>query len=220
MQIKQICRLAWAATTTTIAANNKFNKNLSYGIKNSTEVKNLQNFLSQKGFYKGVVTGNYLNMTTEAVKAFQKSNNLPATGFFGSMSRTVANNLGADASLSITSHRGGESIELGNTQTITWNSQNYQASDVKVNIIRKIASNPNTYEFVRTVNGKIANKGSATWVPARSDIGNNVFVEVACGESINACHAGITGSALAVVDSSRFANTASAFDAIEASSNK
>ena len=208
------------ATPSTFAAGKKFTKNLSVGTKNSAEVKDLQNFLSQKGFYKGPVTGNYLNMTAEAVKAFQKSNNLPATGFFGSMSQAVANTLGADASLSITSHKGGEKIEIGQTQKVTWNSQNYQASGVKINIIKKVASNPNRYDLVRTVNGKIANNGSATWVPARTDIGDNVFVEVACGESANACHAGMTGSSLAVVDSSRFSNTASVFDAIEASNNK
>ena len=207
-------------TPATFAANGKFTKNLSFGIRNSAEVKDLQNFLSQKGFYKGPVTGNYLNMTADAVKAFQKSNSLPATGFFGSLSRTAANNQGTDASLSITSYKGGEKIEVGQTQKVTWSSQNYQASDVKINIIKQVGTNPNRYELVRSVNGKIANDGSATWVPARTDIGNNVFVEVACDESKDACHAGMTGSALAVVDSSRFANTASVSDAIEAANNK
>lgn len=205
-----------------LAASNskKFDKNLSYGIKNNAEVKSLQEFLSQEGHLKSTATGNYLNQTVEAVKAFQKANNIPATGFFGPMTRATINSRSADALLSITSDQAGKNIEIGNAQKITWNSQNYSASDVKVNIIKKVSSNPNKYELVRSVNGNISNDGSATWIPAKSDIGNNIFVEIGCKESKNACRAGITSASLAVIDSAKYANTASAFDALEKADNK
>jgi peptidoglycan hydrolase-like protein with peptidoglycan-binding domain len=203
-----------------VAAPMKFDKDLSFGIKNSAEVKNLQKFLSEEGYFKGEATGNYFNLTAEAVKAFQKANKISSTGYFGPVTRATVNSRSADALLSITSHKGGEKIEVGNKQTVTWGSTNYDSSDVKINIIKKVSSNPNRYELVRVVSDKTLNDGSATWVPAKSDIGNSIFVEVGCTESKVACRAAVTASSLAVIDSTKFANTASAFNALEKADNR
>ena len=40
----------------------------------------LQNKLKEMGYYKGTVTGTYLDGTRDAVKAFQKANSLSANG--------------------------------------------------------------------------------------------------------------------------------------------
>lgn len=206
--------------TVTAQAATKFNKDLSFGIKNSSEVKNLQTFLSQQGHFKGVASGNFLSATTEAVKAFQKSKNLPVTGYVGPMTRAAINNTSADALLSLTSLKGGEKIEVGNKQTLKWTSANYSSGNVKINIIKKVASNPNQYELVRSVSDKTLNDGSATWIPAKSDIGSDIFVEIGCKDSQNACRSAVTTSSLAVVDSNKYANTASVFDALEKADNK
>lgn len=215
-----------SAASNSASNGKKFDKNLSYGVKGSADVKNLQDFLSKEGYLKGSSTSNYLDLTTKAVKAFQKANKIPSTGFFGSMTRAAVNakvagtSQSSDASLTITSHKGGEKIEIGNKQTIKYSASNYTASNVKVNIIKQIGSKPNRYDLVRTVSASTSNDGSVTWVPTRAEIGSNILVEVGCGESANACHAGVTSGTLAVVDSTRYQNTASVFDAIERADNK
>lgn len=208
------------AIPTTFAANKKFEKNLSYGIKNNAEVKSLQEVLSKKGYLKTAPTGNFLMLTTEAVKAFQKANNIQATGFVGPLTRAALNAETVDALLSITSHNGGGKVEVGQKQAITWTSSNYNSDSVVINILKKVSDNPNRYELVRSISGDISNDGSATWIPAKSDIGSTIVVEVGCKNSTTACNGTLTASTLAVIDSSRFSNTASAFDAIEKADNK
>jgi len=83
----------------------KFERNLYFGITNSVEVKCLQEFLKNQGteiYPEGLITGNFLALTEKAVIRFQekyadeilKPLGLErGTGFFGSMTRTKANQL-------------------------------------------------------------------------------------------------------------------------------
>lgn len=68
-----------------------FDTNLSYGMENE-DVRELQSILALKGYFKGIVSGYFGWQTNEAVKAFQLANNLPATGFVGSLTRELLNN--------------------------------------------------------------------------------------------------------------------------------
>ena len=124
------------------------------------------------------------------------------------------------AKLSIVSPVSGK-IELGKTQTVAWTSSNYAPATVRVNVIRKVGSNPNRYALVRTVASATKNDGSATWVPSTLDVGSGISLEVGCAPSKVACQSGVnTASSLAVIQSTKYTNTASAFQAIEASNNK
>lgn len=76
-----------------------FENNLFYGITNSIEVQSLQEFLTIQGNYTGPITGNFYSLTLAAVKKFQGENRLPTTGYFGILSRGVANDI-LDASIS------------------------------------------------------------------------------------------------------------------------
>lgn len=69
-----------------------FQVNLKYGAKGD-EVRELQEFLISEGHMTGNATGNFYSLTLKAVKEFQRVNNLPVTGYFGSMSRSVANQI-------------------------------------------------------------------------------------------------------------------------------
>jgi peptidoglycan hydrolase-like protein with peptidoglycan-binding domain len=51
---------------------NQITKNLSYGITNDPQVKCLQEVLKAQGLFNGTVTGNYFNLTKDAVAAFQE----------------------------------------------------------------------------------------------------------------------------------------------------
>lgn len=64
--------------------------NLKYGAQ-GTEVKELQEFLIDKGFLTGQATGNFFTLTKKAVIAYQTSVDLPATGFVGPMTREKIN---------------------------------------------------------------------------------------------------------------------------------
>lgn len=69
-----------------------FQVNLKYGAKGD-EVRELQEFLISEGHMTGNATGNFYSLTLKAVKEFQRVNNLPVTGYFGSMSRDIANRI-------------------------------------------------------------------------------------------------------------------------------
>lgn len=126
----------------------------------------------------------------------------------------------SDAKLSLISPVSG-SFEMGQTQAIKWSSTNYKAPTVNIRLIRKVSSNPNRYELVRTISASTVNDGIASWVPSAVETGSNLSLEIGCTPSTNACSAGtVNGSNLAVVRSTRYSNTASAFRAIEAFNNR
>jgi len=71
-----------------------FNSDLYYGMKNNLEVRCLQQFLKDQGsdiYPEGLVTGNFLNLTLEAVKRYQAKNGIIQTGYFGPLTRAVVN---------------------------------------------------------------------------------------------------------------------------------
>ena len=69
-----------------------FDQNLKYGSK-GVVVSELQDFLITQSCLTVNTTGNFFSLTLQAVKCFQGKNNLPVTGYFGPMTRTVANSL-------------------------------------------------------------------------------------------------------------------------------
>lgn len=74
----------------------KFINDLYFGMRNNTEVANLQTALVCSGLYIGPITGNFLNYTRQAVIDFQKKHNftnIPNTGYVGSYTRKVLNEL-------------------------------------------------------------------------------------------------------------------------------
>ncbi len=71
-----------------------FQRDLSYGLSNSSEVKCLQEFLKSKGqgiYPEGIVSGNYFSLTVLAVKRYQASKGISQTGYFGPLTRGAAN---------------------------------------------------------------------------------------------------------------------------------
>ena len=56
---------------------------LKNGVKNSTEVKTMQQQLTKLGYYTGKITGNFGDLTETAVKYFQKKNGLSSDGIAG-----------------------------------------------------------------------------------------------------------------------------------------
>ncbi len=70
------------------------------------DVKELQKRLFAEGLFKEDITGYFGNLTLLAVRAFQSKNNLPSTGFVGSMTRAILNGgntaPGASRAISVT----------------------------------------------------------------------------------------------------------------------
>jgi peptidoglycan hydrolase-like protein with peptidoglycan-binding domain len=63
-------------------------------MKNNPEVECLQKMLKEKEpllYPAGLITGNYLDLTKEAVQKYQQKYNLPQTGYFGPLTRELAN---------------------------------------------------------------------------------------------------------------------------------
>ncbi len=71
----------------------QFETNLRYGQSKNVEVTKLQEFLTDQGLYTGPISGNFFSLTLKAVKAFQVSKNVVATGYFGPVTRTKANDV-------------------------------------------------------------------------------------------------------------------------------
>lgn len=91
-----------------------FETNLKYGTRGQA-VTELQEFLISKGDLGGTATGNFYSLTLAAVKKFQVENNLPSTGYFGPMSRAIANQI-LEADLKDSND--GEVQEIGTTTPV------------------------------------------------------------------------------------------------------
>jgi peptidoglycan hydrolase-like protein with peptidoglycan-binding domain len=81
--------------TVTLTENFNFTRNLSLGMKGE-DVRMLQIYLNMKG-YKVVEptkeTNYFGSLTLNALKKFQSANGIPATGYFGVMTRAKVNQL-------------------------------------------------------------------------------------------------------------------------------
>lgn len=74
-----------------------FDQNLKYGSKGSAVVE-LQNFLIAQKYLLSEATGNFYNLTKQAVINFQKAYNIdPSSGYFGPITRGVANTVALQA---------------------------------------------------------------------------------------------------------------------------
>ena len=80
-----------APSTPPAVMSGSFTIDLYFGMKNSTDVTRLQQFLTAQNVYSGPITGNFYAMTKAAVMAYQRKNGVSATGYFGPKSRGVAN---------------------------------------------------------------------------------------------------------------------------------
>lgn len=65
--------------------------NLSYGLENNSQVKELQEFLISKQLLTGSATGNFYDLTLSAVKKYQASMGLPQSGYVGPLTRKAIN---------------------------------------------------------------------------------------------------------------------------------
>ncbi len=169
-----------------------FETPLGTGANNpKTEVLKLQQFLFDRGFLKVAPTGNYLGLTTVAVKAFQNSQGIETTGFFGPLSRAAANKILANADISEVSSfsvgpiKGSNlvaSVALSNTREIKWETKNYPDNvGVNINLLRKISDNPTEYVLVRQIAKDTPNDGIEIWTPVVSDGDkSSLFIEVTC----------------------------------------
>ncbi|OGZ56344.1 MAG: hypothetical protein A3H64_00640 [Candidatus Ryanbacteria bacterium RIFCSPLOWO2_02_FULL_45_11c] len=72
-----------------------FTRDLSWGLQNDPDVKRLQEYLRDKGFYVyAEITGHYFSSTRSAVLKFQAAQNItPADGVFSGKTRTRLNQL-------------------------------------------------------------------------------------------------------------------------------
>ncbi|MEK9207209.1 MAG: peptidoglycan-binding domain-containing protein [Patescibacteria group bacterium] len=71
-----------------------FDYDLFYGLRANEEVKELQELLSDKGFYSGPITGNFFSLTVTGVKKLQAAYGItPTSGYFGPKTRTKANEI-------------------------------------------------------------------------------------------------------------------------------
>lgn len=70
-----------------------FDHDLYMGLRNDPDVSNLQEFLTDQGFYNQTISGNFFILTRNAVKKFQQAHDLKPTGYFGPLSRAVANKI-------------------------------------------------------------------------------------------------------------------------------
>jgi len=75
-----------------LIANASLDTNLYYGLQKNSDVKQLQEFLIDKGFLTGDTTGNFFSLTLKAVKAYQKSIKVSQSGYVGTLTRTAINN--------------------------------------------------------------------------------------------------------------------------------
>lgn len=162
---------------------------LSYGSSAKAEVLKLQRFLVSTGFLSIAPTGNFLSLTQEAVKAFQRSQGIDPIGVFGPLTRAAANKYLAQdntpkasvVSQDVSSNTSGAAVFLANSQKIQWKTVDYPANvGVNVNLLRKKSDSPLVYELVRKIATNTPNDGEEVWTPLATEKGSDMYIEVTC----------------------------------------
>ena len=97
--------------------------NSRYGMRDSAKNKDvaaLQGFLYAKGYMAGAPTGIFGKVTLAAVKAFQKAQGLPATGFVGTATRAKIQGINCNtAANNLTVADNERTVSFANGQTFT-----------------------------------------------------------------------------------------------------
>ncbi|MHB1316368.1 MAG: peptidoglycan-binding domain-containing protein [Minisyncoccota bacterium] len=176
--------------TSLFAQTEPFLVSLGRGSVNKEEVFRLQKFLVSEGFLSVSPTGNYLSLTVAAVKAFQQSQGVESTGYFGPLSRAAANNKLAQSSTpkssvsvsSVTSEKSLiASIFFSSAKKIQWKTSDYPAKvGVNINLLNRVSDSPVRYDVVRQIAKDTPNDGEETWIPTSSEKNLNLYVEVTC----------------------------------------
>ena len=131
----------------------------------------------------------------------------------------VSNGASAQVSskVNVTSTVEGAAVNVGEENIVTWESQNFPlGAFVHINLIKKISDNPTSYELVKRIADYSINDGIETWVPTKSDVGENLYVEVTCAGSArfpDGCESDVTLDSFAIETSlaNNLANVFSAF---------
>lgn len=81
---------ATSGTTTAAAGSDDFTEFLGVGSQNA-QVTELQQYLTQKGFYSGPITGYFGSLTENAVAAYQAAHGIESVGYVGPSTRAALN---------------------------------------------------------------------------------------------------------------------------------
>lgn len=187
--------LIWSAAPSSLFAyEDVFNVSIGYGSKDVVEVEKLQNFLFTTGYLKIPATGNYLSMTSDAVKEFQKHEGVEATGYFGPRTRAAANAIILNSSIVLqeaavevssvrNSNSNISSLLFSNQKVVNWKTSLYpKGVGVNINLLKKISNSPKSYTFVRAIATETSNDGEEKWIPKLGELTGDLYVEVACSK--------------------------------------
>lgn len=199
--------------------NIKFDSDIYFGLKSNSNVTKLQEFLTQKGFYSGPITGNFFSLTLSGVKNFQKANKINPTGYFGPLSRATANKdlakIVPPAKLTLTSPTNPQVVKEGESQLISWTSENYPENvGVSIYLLKQTEARPTQYAFVKNLKTETPNDGQETWVPQADEVGENMLIQIGCSPKLAnvGCSSGVSSNTFTVQpgNSSNLANVISA----------
>lgn len=70
-----------------------FDQDLRYGLMRNQQVRDLQTFLTDEGYYSGPISGNFLSMTRRSLNNFQKDNGLKVVSKLDKSTREIINQL-------------------------------------------------------------------------------------------------------------------------------
>lgn len=176
-----------------------FNVSLGSGSTQKEEVLKLQNFLHSLGYLKVQPTGIYLSLTAKAVADFQSAQGItPASGYFGPLTRAVANKILAGGTPSaapsapkseikiesITDELGTAAAVLSKGKTVKWKTTNYPTgAGVNINLLRKVSDSPLSFSLVRVISTSTADDGTETWIPQTGENTNDLFIEITCSST-------------------------------------
>jgi hypothetical protein len=69
-------------------------------------------------------------------------------------------------------------------RVVNWETANLPSrAKVTINLLKKISTNPNQYQFVRTLAANTANDGTESWTPLQGESGDAYYVEVVCSNA-------------------------------------
>lgn len=70
-------------------------------------------------------------------------------------------------------------VKVDETRQIVWPTNSINDSTAKINVIKMTSNSPRTFDLINNL-GIIPNTGSYMWTATSSEIGDNIYIEIAC----------------------------------------
>lgn len=91
-----------------------------------------------------------------------------------------------------------QAIPVGSPHKVIWNPADFPSDSVKISLLRK--QEDGSFILARVLEPAADNDGLTIWTPSTKEGGDNIYVEVSCGEPADGCATSVSQVSFTLVE--------------------